>query len=379
MYSHFVQFTIPKVGQIIVALILYVNFLYLPFIAMFHESYPILYFCLPLVLMALASYISRDPLGTGMIWMAFLMGMYIAGDVLCIITYLIGGTVWDVWRTIYAGGLLAWIATGLLLLYGWYHAHKLYTTVYHQTTHKALPNGKLRILQISDMHPGSTMTPKRIPELKEKIGALAPDIIVLTGDIYDENTTRTDFDAFNKFYGELEAPYGKWFIYGNHDLGHHWRDPQYDRADIERAFAAANVRVLEDVSVLAGEYDTPHPVRLVGRKDWLYTEHKRFSAEQMMPNGPDDIYTVWLDHEPRELKDAAAAGADLILCGHTHGGQIWPLGLVSRLFRYNEVNYGRKQITPGCTCIVSGGTGTWSYQIRTEGRTELVCVDIVTE
>ena len=94
-----------------------------------------------------------------------------------------------------------------------------------------------------------------------------------------------------------------------------------------------------------------------------------------MPGGPDGIYTLWLDHEPRELRDAAAAGADLALCGHTHGGQVWPVGLVSRLFGYNEVNYGKKRFG-SCTAIVSGGTGTWSYQLRTEGRTEIVCVDV---
>ncbi|MDD4849548.1 MAG: metallophosphoesterase [Gemmiger sp.] len=376
MYNRFVQFTIPSIGQLLVALVLYANFLQLPFIAMFQPDNPLLYYCLPLALMALASYLSRDPLGVGMIWMAFLTGLYVVGDVVSFALWRVGGTPWQVWQAVYGGGLLVWGLTCALVLYGWVHAHKLYTTHYRLATPKALPGGKLRLVQISDLHPGSTMTRQRIPELRQKIEALAPDILVFTGDIYDENTVREDFDAFNALFGELQAPYGKWFVYGNHDLGHHWREPQYDRADLERAFAGAGIRILEDVSVLAGETDTPHPVRIVGRKDWLYTEHRRFSAAELLPDGPDGRYTILLDHEPRELKAAAAAGADLILCGHTHGGKIWPLGLVSRLFRFNEVNYGKRQITPSCAAIVSGGTGTWSYQIRTEGRTEIVCVDI---
>ncbi len=68
-------------------------------------------------------------------------------------------------------------------------------------------------------------------------------------------------------------------------------------------------------------------VRVVGRKDYLYTGG-RFPAAQLMPSGPDDHYTIWLDHEPRDFKNAAAAGADLILSGHTHGGQVWPAGAV---------------------------------------------------
>lgn len=49
---------------------------------------------------------------------------------------------------------------------------------------------------------------------------------------------------------------------------------------------------------------------------------------------------------------------------------------MAKLFRYNELNYGMKQITPACAAIVSGGTGTWGYKIRTEGKTELVMVEI---
>ena len=52
---------------------------------------------------------------------------------------------------------------------------------------------------------------------------------------------------------------------------------------------------------------------------------------------------------------------------------------MARLFRYNEVNYGRKRITPTCTAVVSGGTGTWGYKLRTAGRTEIVCVDVTQE
>lgn len=119
-------------------------------------------------------------------------------------------------------------------------------------------------------------------------------------------------------------------------------------------------------------------MRIVGRKDHLYTNGSRFTAAQLMPTGPDDRYTVWLDHEPRDFKNAAAAGADLILSGHTHGGQVWPAGAVGMAAK-NERNYGRKHITDRCDAIVSGGTGTWGYKFRTQGRTEIVCITITTE
>ena len=103
----------------------------------------------------------------------------------------------------------------------------------------------------------------------------------------------------------------------------------------------------------------------------MATDGRRAAAGELCR--PDGTFTVWLDHEPRDLKAAAAAGADLILCGHTHGGQIWPGGVAGRMV--NEMNYGRRQVG-GAAAITSGGTGTWGYRLRTQGRTELVCVEV---
>ena len=372
MYGHFIQFTIPKIGQALVAVVLYLNFLKLPFVACFAGVQPAVYLLLPLLLLAVMSWIGRDPLGPGMIVNSHLTGLYIAGDVVGLLARAIGGTVQAAWQTIWMGGLLAWVGTAAMMLWSYFKAMRLVTTTYRLQTTKPLPGGKLRVLQISDLHPGKgAVDRKRIPELNRRIRELNPDIILFTGDIFDEHVERPDFDSFNAFFATLDPPGGKWFVLGNHDLFHHWREPSYGRADLEGAFARAHIRILEDVSQLAYVGKDATPVRIVGRKDWLYTQGNRFTPAQLMPNGPDNVYTILLDHEPRELKADAAAGANLILSGHTHGGQIWPTGLVAKLFRYNELNYGMKQITPACAAIVSGGTGTWGYKIRTEGKTEL--------
>ena len=374
MYGHFIQFTIPKIGQALVAVVLYLNFLKLPFVACFAGAYPAVYLLLPLLLLAVMSWIGRDPLGPGMIVNSHLTGLYIAGDVVGLLARAIGGTVQAAWQTIWMGGLLAWVGTAAMMLWSYFKAMRLVTTTYRLQTTKPLPGGKLRVLQISDLHPGKgAMDRKRIPELNRRIRELNPDMILFTGDIFDEHVERPDFDSFNAFFATLDPPGGKWFVLGNHDLFHHWREPSFGRADLERGFAAAGVRILEDTSVLL-----PCGVRIVGRKDYLYTQDSLFTAAQLMPGGPDDHYTVWLDHEPRDFKNAAAAGADLILSGHTHGGQVWPAGAVGMVAK-NERNYGRKHIADHCDAIVSGGTGTWGYKFRTQGRTEIVCAEITTE
>lgn len=371
MYGHFIQFTIPKIGQALVAVVLYLNFLKLPFVACFAGAHPAVYLLLPLLLLAVMSWIGRDPLGPGMIVNSHLTGLYIAGDVVGLLARAIGGTVQAAWQTIWMGGLLAWVGTAAMMVWSYFKAMRLVTTTYRLQTTKPLPGGKLRVLQISDLHPGEgAMDRKRIPELNRRIRELNPDMILFTGDIFDEHVERPDFDSFNAFFATLDPPGGKWFVLGNHDLFHHWREPSFGRADLERGLAQAGVRLLEDTAVTL-----PCGVRIVGRKDYLYTNGKRFTAAQLMPSGLDDRYTIWLDHEPRDFKNAAAAGADLILSGHTHGGQVWPAGAVGMVAK-NERNYGKKEITDTCAAIVSGGTGTWGYKFRTQGKTEIVCVEI---
>ncbi|MDD6320456.1 MAG: metallophosphoesterase [Oscillospiraceae bacterium] len=375
MYGRFVQFALPRIGQVLSAAVLYLNFLCLPFVACFAGSAPLAYFGIPLLLLILTGWLGRNPLGPGMIAECYLTGIYLVGDLVWLIACLAGGAALRGWKTLWMGGLLAWVLTALIMIWAYFRAVRLHTTTYRLTTKKKLPGGKLRILQISDLHPGGgAMDRSRIPELEQRIRDLHPDLIVLTGDIYDEYVSRENFDSFNAFFARLEAPGGKWFVFGNHDIFHHWKEPCYTRADLETAFAAAGIRVLEDVAVLTRLDGVP--LRIVGRKDWLFTKRLRFAPAELLPGGPDEIYTIMLDHEPRELRADAEAGADLILSGHTHGGQIWPTGVAARLFRYNEVNRGAKRITPGCTAVVSCGTGTWGYKIRTEGRTELVVIEI---
>lgn len=380
MYNRFIQFVIPRIGQGLIALVLYLNFLALPFLQPL-AGQPVLFFGLPLVLLAALVWLARDPLGVGLAAAAQLCGVYAAGDLLTLLAHALDGPVWQVWQLVWQGGLLAWEVTAVLLLWGWRKAVRLCTTRYTVSTQKPLPGGRLRVVQLSDLHPGTgAMNHTRIPELEERVAALHPDVLVLTGDIFDEYTSRQDFEAFCALFARWQLPGGKWFVPGNHDFFHYWHTPSYTRAELEAQFDAAGVTILEDDSrlrTLAGKEEVP--VRIVGRKDWLDTKGRRLAPAELQPGGPDGVFTLWLDHEPRELRDAADAGADLILSGHTHGGQIWPAGLVARLFRYNEVNYGRKRITQSCTAVVSGGTGTWGYKLRTAGRTEIVCVDVTQE
>ena len=347
MYNHFLQFTLPRIGQLLLGAVLYLNFLTLPFVAPL-AGRPLLYYGLPLLLVLAVGWVARDPLGIGLAAAAQLCGLYLAGDLVSLLTGLAGAPAAGAWQRVWMGGLLAWALTAAVLLFGYWKAMRLCVTTYRLSTPKPLPGGRLRILQISDLHPGGgAMDRRRIPELRRRIQALQPDLIAFTGDIFDEYTPRADFEAFLGFFAALPAPLGKWFVLGNHDLFHYWRQPAYTPG--------------------GGRAPPPgggRPPRGGGG-----------AGPPGRPRGPDGVYTILLDHEPRELAPAVQAGADLVLCGHTHGGQIWPAGLAARLTRLNELNYGCRR-WPGGAAIVSGGTGTWGYKLRTAARTELVWVEV---
>ena len=372
MYHPFFQFVLPRVGQAALSALLYFNFLQLPPLQWL-AGMPVLYYGIPLLLVAGLGYISRDPLGLGIVFSGHLTAIYCVGTVISLLLRPFGGGVLRVWNLLWLDGMTPWLLTGLIFWLGRRRAVHLRTTKYHLATRKKLPGGKLRIVQVSDIHPRAcaAMDCTRIPELQKKIEACRPDILVLTGDIFDEYTSPEDFDAFCRMFGRLHPRMGKYYVLGNHDLFHHWREPSFDRAMLEKALREEGVRLLEDETCRTGS----GTVRIVGRKDYLFTGGQRFTARQLLPHGAGDVFTLWLDHEPRDFKNAAAVGADLILSGHTHGGQVWPAGAVGMAAR-NERNYGKKRITESCTAIVSGGTGTWGYKFRTQGRTEIVLVEI---
>jgi predicted MPP superfamily phosphohydrolase len=134
---------------------------------------------------------------------------------------------------------------------------------------------------------------------------------------------------------------------------------------------SCGITVLRDRAVDLG------PCVVAGRED---VARPRFGGTKGMPLGAilrrmdGTKPLIVLDHQPIRLREAAEAGAALVLCGHTHHGQFWPFQWITqRLF---EVSWGHKKI--GDTdVVVSCGAGAWGPQIRTNSRSEVACVELI--
>ncbi len=219
----------------------------------------------------------------------------------------------------------------------------------------------LRIVQLSDLHLGPLLRGRWFEARLAQIAALAPDLVVVTGDLVDQDAGLVD--ALVPALRRLRAPLGVWGVTGNHEF----------YAGLEhsvRVFAEAGIQLLRDTAtevtpglVLAGVDD------LTARRQFGATDH---AVDRTLAGRPPGT-TVYLCHSPWQVEQAAALGADLMLSGHTHNGQIWPFNYLVRLtYPYVAGRFG----VDGMTLIVSRGTGFWGPPMRLFHRAEITLITL---
>jgi predicted MPP superfamily phosphohydrolase len=219
----------------------------------------------------------------------------------------------------------------------------------------------LVLVEISDMHLGTLIGQSWMARQIERVNALKPDLVVMDGDLVDGNVARVE--PFLPVLKRLHAPLGVWAVTGNHEF----------YAGVEkcvRLFEEAGYTVLRDRwaqaapgLVLAGVDD------LTARRQFGLDGHPVEKALAGRPAGA----TILLSHTPWEAGTAAAAGAGLMLSGHTHDGQIWPFGYLVRL---SYPLLGGRYEVGGMPVIVCRGTGTWGPRMRLWLPSEIVRIKL---
>ncbi|MFH1435884.1 MAG: metallophosphoesterase, partial [Pseudomonadota bacterium] len=216
------------------------------------------------------------------------------------------------------------------------------------------------LVAVCDVHFGAHLGEQWFTARVGEIRALRPDSVVFLGDIFEgHGDAPSEIPALR----HLSVPLGKWFVEGNHESH---RDVGAGTGVLERAgfLRLADQWVeLAPGLVLAGVNDLTH--------------HKRRDLDgdplgRALANRPSGA-TVLLSHTPWQTDRAAQAGVELMLSGHTHGGQIWPFGyLVQAVY---PLLAGRYDID-GMPVIVSRGTGIWGPRMRLWHRGEILKVTL---
>ena len=271
----------------------------------------------------------------------------------------------------YYAGMFALGITVVYLACGWYLANHVWRTEYALETDKQVE--ELRIVQFADSHVGNTFDGEGFRRLVENMQAEHPDVVVITGDYVDDDTSREDMVAACQALGTLETTYGVYYVFGNHDKGYYAPEYRgYDGSDLIAELERNGVRVLQDEVVELGEY-----FYLIGRKDRSEGQRgkPRATMEQLTKGLDPDRYSIVLDHQPSDFDAQAAWGVDLVLCGHTHGGQLFPFHRMGQWLGVDDKSYGLE--SRGSTSfIVTSGISDWAIQFKTGCRSEYVVVDV---
>jgi len=219
---------------------------------------------------------------------------------------------------------------------------------------------ELVIVQLSDMHIGNTIGRSFVQECVDRVNALKPDIVVITGDLLDRKIA--DGKEALSPLRELQTKYGTYFILGNHEYYH-------GAQGIADYMAQLNIKALLNESVLIKE--GKRSFNLVGVND---IQSIRFGTMMIdtfkaFENVDKTVPTILLSHQPKSIDHVTDKDFDLMISGHTHGGQIFPFGFLVMMDQpflsgLHDIN-ATKQI------FVSRGTGYWGPPVRVFAPSEI--------
>lgn len=225
----------------------------------------------------------------------------------------------------------------------------------------AQPEKRMRLVFFSDLHIGEAMTSDYIARAVKLIQDQQPDLILCGGDFIDHRAVYAYDPRVMASLRSLHAPLGVYYVLGNHEY----------RDDLE-----VNIRWVSEVggTLLRDSIAFPGdgPLTLIGRDDWVNGNRKPF---EVIANEADPLRgpVVLMEHTPASIDSIGDSPVDLILCGHTHGGQIWP-GQLMVWWRYGMVS-GTRPVGEREVCISSGiGSAGATYRVGT--RSEIRVYDL---
>ncbi|MBQ9519195.1 MAG: metallophosphoesterase [Firmicutes bacterium] len=261
-------------------------------------------------------------------------------------------------------GRLAVVFTAFYLVIGFYLCHHVWQTDYNLKTDKDI---KLKIAMFADSHIGTTFDGEGFAKHIKTIEAQDPDIVMIAGDFADDGSKRTDVERACEALGKMQVKYGVWFAYGNHDKGY-FNGRDFTAEELEKMLKDNGIHILAD------EYElVDNSFYVVGRKD--SSTERRKNMDELIDGVDVSKYIVVIDHEPNDYENEAASPADLVLSGHTHGGQLFPITYLGEWFDINDRTYGHEKRS-NTDFIVTSGISDWALKFKTGTKSEYVIINV---
>lgn len=219
----------------------------------------------------------------------------------------------------------------------------------------------IRIGMAADLHLGVLVGARQLDKLANIMNREKVDIILLPGDIMDDDTRVYDAENMKLHLQKLRAPLGVFATLGNHDLFGHERE-------ITQALEEAGVQVLHDEAALVNQ-----KIWVVGRPDKL--DRNRLKTEQLLRRIEVDttLPVLLLDHRPDDVLTHATLPIDVQVSGHVHNGQVFPANYIVK--QINRLHYGYEAIGEG-HFFVTSGFGFWGVPFRLGSQSEVWIIDV---
>lgn len=260
--------------------------------------------------------------------------------------------------------LLVFCLTISLVVYGTWQANRLKVTDYHVTLQKKSALKELKVVLISDLHLGYVNDAPKLAKLVQSLNRLKPDLVCIAGDLFDGNFEAVEEPGkIRESLNQIKTTYGTFLIWGNHDAGEN-----FDK--MSEFVKSTELILLTDTS-----YQVEDKFVIIGRKDSSpigKQEGPRQDVTALM-KAAEKLPLIVLDHQPSNWRDYHGA-ADLVLSGHTHQGQVFPLNVITR--QLYDVDYGHGKHESGTQIVVSSGAGTWGPPLRIGTASEIVQIKI---
>lgn len=263
-------------------------------------------------------------------------------------------------RSLFNGTLRLLYPIALASLFGLslYNAYTPNVVHYQIQINKPLPG--LRIGVASDFHLGTLFGGKQIDELAAIFNREKVDLILLPGDIMDDNVNAYLAEKMQPHLAKLKAPLGVYATLGNHDFFG-------DKIRVAQEIRQAGLQLLEDESVVVN-----HQFVLIGRNDEMAVN--RPETKTLLQTVDTKLPIFLMDHRPTDVMKHSQLPIDLQVSGHTHKGQIFPANLFTILMY--DLAYGYKQLGNG-HYFVTSGYGFWGIPLRLGSQSEVLIIDVI--
>lgn len=262
--------------------------------------------------------------------------------------------------------VISLLITCIFFIHSYYNLYKVEKVTYNLQSDKL--NNSYKVVMFSDSHIGTTFSGSGLDKYVEEINGTNPDVVVIVGDFIDDSTSLKDMKDASKALNNLKTKYGVYYVCGNHDKGYYASKRGYGYKELIDNLKENKVTVLEDKTVLIND-----ELYLIGRIDKSYNFRK--DIKELVKELDSNKYLLVLDHEPNDYQNEKDAKCDLVLSGHTHGGQMFPIGPIGELIGANDFTYGYKRIED-TEFIVSSGISDWELMFKSGCKSEFVIINI---